>query len=33
MARLTRRDWMIRIVVFAIISGFLASLLAVFLTS
>jgi hypothetical protein len=31
-AKLTRRDWIVRIVVFAIVAGFLASLLAVFLT-
>lgn len=32
MARLTRREWMVRIVVLVIVTGFLASLLAVILT-
>lgn len=33
MARLTRREWMIRIVVLVIVAGFLASLLTTFLTA
>jgi hypothetical protein len=32
MPKLTRREWMVRIVVFVIVAGFLASLIAVFLT-